>query len=313
MNEGQPTFGRTIQIFLADGSPTGLIIASIFGWTGSVVVANQSNFARLLNRPELERSGVYILYGPDPSDPLKMRAYIGEADNVKERIASSADERVFWETAAVVTTSDDALTKGHIRYLEARMIQVAVDSQRVAIDNTQRPQSDRRRLPEADRANIEAFLSNLQMVLPVVGLDLLRAQPRPVLPAPLTAAGVAPSTSIHPRFEIRHRSGVSAAAEEIDGEFIVLSGSLALKSPGYSSNNYTNLRKNLVDQGVLIEDTDERYYRFQVDYAFNSVSAAAAVILDRNANGRTEWKVAETGATYSEWQRQSAGLDPEAV
>jgi len=313
MSEGQPTFGRTIQIFLADGSPNGLIIASIFGWTGSVVVASQSNFTRLLGRPELERSGVYILYGPDPSDPLKMRAYIGEADNVKERIVNSADERIFWETAAVITTSDDALTKGHIRFLEARMLQIAVEAQRVMIDNSQRPQSERRRLPEADRANIEAFLANLQMILPVVGLDLLRAQPRPIPAGPLSRIETSKPDGVAMRFEIRHRSGVRALAEEIDGEFIVLAGSLALKSPGYSSNNYATLKNNLVEQNILISDVDDRFYKFELDYAFNSVSAAAAVVLDRNANGRTEWKVAETGTSYSEWQRLAAGIELEST
>jgi len=29
-------FGRTVQLFLVDGSPSGLIIASIHGWTSSV-------------------------------------------------------------------------------------------------------------------------------------------------------------------------------------------------------------------------------------------------------------------------------------
>jgi hypothetical protein len=63
-------FGQTIQLFLVDGSPNGLIIASIHGWTGSVLVANQSTFDRLLARPEVLRTGIYILYGPDTADPL---------------------------------------------------------------------------------------------------------------------------------------------------------------------------------------------------------------------------------------------------
>ena len=119
------TFGRTIQLFLVDGSPNGLMIASIHGWTGAVLVASQSTFGALTARPEVDRTGVYILYGPDPDDALKMRAYIGEADSVKSRVGTSAGERGFWETAVVVTTSDDALTKGHVRYLEARLIESA--------------------------------------------------------------------------------------------------------------------------------------------------------------------------------------------
>jgi len=43
---------------------------------------------------------------------------------VRERIADSAGKRCFWETALVVTTADEALTKGHVRYLEARLIEM---------------------------------------------------------------------------------------------------------------------------------------------------------------------------------------------
>ena len=103
------TFGRTIQLYLVNGTPNGLIIASIHGWTGSVLVAKQSTFGQLLARQEIKRTGVYVLYGPDPEDPLSMRAYIGEADSVGDRIDRSAGERAFWETAVVITASDVGL------------------------------------------------------------------------------------------------------------------------------------------------------------------------------------------------------------
>lgn len=121
-------FGRSIQLFLVDGTPNGLTIASIHGWTGSVLVASQSTFSRRIARPEVDRTGVYILFGPDPGDALSMRAYIGEADSVRDRIKQSAGDRGFWEIAVVITTSDEALTKGHVRYLEARLGEVCWQS-----------------------------------------------------------------------------------------------------------------------------------------------------------------------------------------
>jgi hypothetical protein len=295
-------FGRTIQLFLVDGTPNGLVLASIHGWIGSVLVASQATFAKLLARPEVNRTGVYILFGPDPEDPLTMRAYIGEADSVQERIRQSADDRAFWETAVVVTTSDEALTKGHVRYLEARLIEMAKGAGRGRLDNGQAPNADRRRLPEADRANMEAFLANLKVILPVVGLDLLK--PRP---AAVTATG---TTELLPgtRFEIRHRSGVKAIGVEEDGEFVVLQGSEALKDAGYQgSNSYGELKLELISQSVLKLAPSGTMYEFVKPYAFKSVSAAAAVVLDRNANGRKAWKVVESDLTYQEWQEQRAG------
>lgn len=50
MTTNDKDFGQTIQLYLVDGTPNGLIIASIHGWTGSVLVATQSTFGKLLAR-----------------------------------------------------------------------------------------------------------------------------------------------------------------------------------------------------------------------------------------------------------------------
>jgi hypothetical protein len=302
MSQPIEAFGRTIQLFLVDGTPNGLIIASIHGWTGSVLVATQSTFVKLLARPEVDRTGVYILFGPDPNDALSMRAYIGEADSVRERIAQSAGDRGFWETAVVITTSDEALTKGHVRYLEARLIEMAIGAGRVSLDNGQAPSADKRRMPEADRANMEAFLANLRVILPVVGLDLLK--PRPF--ATTKPTGSTPEAG-EVRFEIRHKSGVKAAGVEEEGEFIVLKGSEALKDAGYQgTNSYGELKQELIAQGVLAASADGKFYEFARPYSLKSPSAAAAVVLDRNANGRLEWKVVGSKLTYHQWQEERA-------
>jgi hypothetical protein len=244
----------------------------------------------------VDRTGVYLLSGPDPDDPLRMRAYIGEADSVRERIDASAKSRGFWETAIVVTTSDDALNKGHVRYLEARLIEMARTSGRAVLDNGNDPSAERRRLSEADRANMEAFLANMRVVLPVVGLDLLK--PRILVPK---RDAIPPSDT---QFEMRHKTGVKATAIEQDGEFVVLAGSQALKDAGYVNLTYGKLKEELIGNGVL--SASDGAYTFQQSFPFKSPSAAAAVVLDRNANGRYEWKVVGSKLTYHEWQEQDA-------
>ena len=249
------TFGRTIQLFLVDDTPTGLIIASIHGWTGAVLVSTQSTFGRLLTRPEVDRTGIYILYGPDPEDSLRMRAYIGEADSVRDRIGDSAgnDKRSFWELAVVVTTSDEALTKGHVRYLEARLIEMTKTAGRVVLDNTQIPDADRRRLPEADRANMEAFLANLKVILPIIGLvELLKPRPQGGVKVESSGWGLTATATVLPQihFEVRHRSGIKAVAVEEGGEFVVLEGSEALKDAGYARNSYAQLKQQLIGDHI---------------------------------------------------------------
>lgn len=309
MNHHEHTFGRSIQLFLVDGTANGLIIATLHGWTGSLVVSRQSSFDKLLRRSELDKTGVYILYGPDSEDPLRMRAYIGEADIVKDRIGTSAGNHAFWELAVAITTSDDALTKGHVRYLEARLWELAQKAGRASLANLQQPSAERRRLPEADKANMEAFLSNLETVLPVVGFDLLKPLPgantddKPAhIDFPLSAI----SETTTPRFEIKHKTGITATAVEENGDFVVLPGSETRKDTGHLLGNYGELNTDLIKRGVLVVGDNHDRYIFTRAWSFKSPSAAATIVLQRSANGRKEWKIeGRPDLSYHDWQSRS--------
>ncbi len=79
--------------------------------------------------------------------------------------------------------------------------------------------------------------------------------------------------------------GSNAKAYIFEGEKTrVLAGSVIAPSitEGLQSGYY-DLRQKLFDTGVIVKDV------FVKDYEFDSVSAAAAVILGRSANGRKEW------------------------
>lgn len=300
------TFGRTIQLFLVDGKSTGLRKATIHGWTGLLFVSGASAFGDLTTRVEVDRTGIYILSGPDPDKPGATRVYIGSGNSVAERIEQSAKKRDFWETAITITTSDDDMSKGHAEYLEARLIRVTAQAGRVTLDNGTQPDTDRRRLPEADVANMEQFLGNLRIILPVIGLDMLKPQPRAVTQI---AKPVEERTIEDVHFEIRHKSGVQATAVEEDGEFIVLEGSEALSGTGYVQQSYGGLKEKMIAEGALVHLREDRL-QFARPWPFSSPSAAAAVVLDRNSNGRLEWKVKGSPQNYHEWQQaQAAGQE----
>ena len=97
--------GKTTRIFLAAGEPTGILLAEISNWTGKVLVARRSQLDQLSKREEVRRTGVYLLVGPDPDDPSRALAYIGEGDNVFKRLLRrSWDEaKDFWERTVVMT------------------------------------------------------------------------------------------------------------------------------------------------------------------------------------------------------------------
>src|SRR5262245_11608116 len=129
--------GRTLRIYLVDGSPTGVLTAEIMNWTGRVTVGPRSQLAALAARPDRSRTGIYLLVGPDPDAPNKDRVYVGEGDKVITRLTKhEADEsKDFWTRTVVVTSKDENLTKSHVRYLESRLLQMALQAGRAVISN----------------------------------------------------------------------------------------------------------------------------------------------------------------------------------
>ena len=192
-------------------------------------------------------------------------------------------------------------SKGHAEYLEARLIEQTAQAGRVTLDNGSQPDTSRQRLPEADIANMEQFLANLRTILPVIGLDMLKPQPKAVTQ---TAQPIEERTAGEVQFEIRcERSGIRAIAVQEDGEFIVLERSTA--QIGYYEHGYGDLKKKLVEAKVLVPYSAVQF-RFARPWPFTSPSAAASVVLDRNANGRTEWKMMGASQTYHDWQQAQA-------
>jgi hypothetical protein len=180
-----------------------------------------------------------------------------------------------------------------VRYLESRLIQAARTAGSVALTNGTHP--DFQGLPEAARADMDAFLAHLQLVLPLVGFDLYRR-----------AAGSAspPGASGGAIFRFSTSGAVAMARETEDG-FVVLAGSTARRGQsGTFPAGYAALRQRLLLEGHLIDDAPGGVYRFTSDVAFSSPSAAASIVAARSASGPLEWKLEASSQTYREWRER---------
>lgn len=303
--------GKSVRLFLVDGTPGGLLTAEIMNWTGHVIAAPRSDLARLLGRPEAGKTGVYILLGDDPAGLGGLFAYIGEGDDVGKRLSQharpeEAGGKDFWDLAIVVTSKDANLTKAHARYLESRFIALAQQAGRCQLDNGTAPPP--LPLPEADVSDMEYFIEQARIVLPVLGVNILRspaASPGP--PADSPAYGtVSAAAAESPVFELRLRKlNITASAQEVDGEFTVLEGSAARPSWTGPDHGYKALHQRLIRDGVIITGSDPETARFARSYVFASPSAAAAVVVGRQANGREEWRLPGSGVSYGRWQARA--------
>jgi hypothetical protein len=284
--------GKTLRLYLVDGTPTGILTSEIMNWTGKMIVAPRSQMADLARRHEIKRTGVYALVGADPSAPNRDIVYLGEGDSVLARLMShdKDESKDFWTRTIVIISKDENLTKSHGRYVESRLIEMTRQADRARLANGTNP--DTTPLPEPDVADMEFFISQVQMVLPVLGFTFL--QPRP------TQDGAATGTVESPRFALKE-VGAEAIAVEVGDEFVVLKGSTARKQGVTSWSSYKALRDQLVSQRKLVESPNPELLVFAEDIAFGSPSAGAAVVLGRNTNGRERWKVEGTDQSYAEW------------
>lgn len=287
--------GRTVRLFLVEGTATGILVAEIMNWTGHILVAPRSKLPEALKRSEAGRTGVYLLIGDDPDQPSKQRVYVGEADSVVERIKMHSKDvgKDFWTHAYIITSKDSNLTKAHVRYLEGRLVELAKTAGRAVVANGNEPRL--KQLPESDVADMEYFLEQMQLVLPVLGINVFRPKATTATP-PVVQSEQPPLDLILDS----KKNGITAHAVEQDGEVTVRAGSKATIAQ-FTSNTYGDLRDALLKDGTLIPD-GAGMLEFAQDATFRSPSAAAAVVLNRNSNGRTEWRVKATGQTLKDWQ-----------
>lgn len=303
--------GRTVKIFLVDGIPSGLITAEIMNWTGRFTVAPRSHLADLAQRDELKRTGVYFLIGNNPKDPSQEIVYIGESDHIWNRLTqhNKDSDKEFWEKTVIVTSKDENLTKSHGRYLESRLISIANQAKRARVINGTNPEITS--LPEPDIADMEYFLEQIQMILPVLGFTF--ANP---LPSVKSTSNTESSKEISPIFCLTY-ANASAKAQEINGEFVVLKGSWARKVGTNSlADSYIHIRERLVKDGNLADSSNTDFWIFTQNVPFQSPSTAANIVSGASLNGRQQWKVQGTSQSYAKWaeeQIEKAGKMASAI
>lgn len=279
--------GFSVRIFVPSGDPDGLRLVEKSNWTGQGIVFPRAELQQARKRDELNRAGVYVLWGPGESGQLP-RVYVGEGEAVLPRVEQHARTKDFWTHAAVFTSKDQNLNKAHVQYLESRLVSLANAAKRSELENGNVPQPPA--LSEADAADAEAFLQDMLLCLPVVGLSLFE-QPR------------AADTGGQELF-LSAKNVEAMGLDSAEG-FVVRKGATAAKEEAPSMHAYgRDLRRTLAVKGVLSDKGN--LFELAQDYTFSSPSTAAAVLLGREANGRTVWKDAD-GRSLKEIQEDANG------
>lgn len=293
--------GRSVRLFLIDGTPQGMRTAEVGNWTGLALVCPRTDLVRLRARDEVRRTGVYILVGPSESSASGVAVYVGEGDDVWDRLSSHDERKDFWTWVTIFVSKDENLTKAHVRWLESRIVADIVKAKRAESINANAPGGNK--LPEPDTADMETYYENVRLLLPTLGLNIFETEA--VVPPRGSAA--APSLVL----ELGWEDWV-ATCHVVDGQFVVQALSTArVREVDSLGDGSRATRAALRSQGVLVPFGD--VLRFTQDYAFESPSAAAAVVSGTGLNGRTAWKVKGTDLTYKEWQERQVAASERAA
>lgn len=278
------TFGKTIKIFLIDGDPNGRMSCELSNWTGKAYKIPRIKIKDCTDREDLISTGVYLLFGKD--DDGKDLVYIGEAETILKRLNQHLNQKDFWNETVVFISKDENLNKAHIKYLENRLHDIAKNANRYKVENYITPTLSS--ISEPDQAEMEEFLENIKMLVNTLGHKVFEEK-----------------RDFHPKqkkdtFYIKAARGADAEGEPSSDGFVVFKGSKAAGTTVPSMTpNFLNLRQKLIDEKAIVENGNN--YEFVEDYIFSSPSTAAAMVMGRNANGLTEWKL-KNGKTLKEYE-----------
>ena len=277
-------YGKSIELFLVNGTADSLIIAELSNWNGKAIKIPRIEVSSC-NRDDITQAGVYFLFckEDDGSDSV----YIGEAENVKDRLVQhlrdyqSEKEKYYWSTAVVFTGRD--LNKALIRYLENRFVEIARASKRylVLTKNTYRNTV----MKESQIAVMEEFVDNVKILINALGYKVLEP-----------FAQVDPSKDTVDDELLYITSGTVNATGKVTAEgFVVFAGATLNEKMSVRSLSagMQKQRKKLFDSSKVNNLVTTE------DILFSSSSAAADFILGYSVSGPKTWKT-KGGRTLKE-------------
>ena len=274
--------GKSISLFLIDGTVDGVIACELFNWTGKGYKIPRTLLKTVADREDLKKAGVYFLVGHDESDqPL---VYIGEAEEVYKRITQH-QEKDFWTEVLAFVSKDENLNKAHVKYLEYTLHKDASDAGRYSLHNGNTPTKPA--ISEPERAVMLEFAENLRVMVGTLGYKLFE---------PLVTTK---QTDRQDVYHIDAARGAAARGVPTSEGFVVLRGSKVATSEVPSTPGPIKVKRS-----ALIAESSIVDWVIVKDLLFSSPSLAAAVVLGRSANGQVEWKLKD-GASLKDSQAPS--------
>ncbi|MBQ7573081.1 MAG: GIY-YIG nuclease family protein [Clostridia bacterium] len=267
-------FSEVITTLIFDGNPNGMIMCELSNWIGRVYKISRTELNKFSERDDAESTGVYYLFGKNEYNEETI--YIGEAENILTRLKQHLDKD-YWNECVVVISKDNILNKAHIKYMENKFYCMATEASRSNILNSNTPTCST--VSESDEAMLAKFINNTKLLVNTLGYKVFDS----------IEDSAVNDARMQTKFYIKAARGADAVGSIVSDGFVVYENSKIANSATPSmADSLKKLRLTLIDKKIINSE-----FKFTKDYVFTSPSLAAAVVMGRNANGRTEWKTLE--------------------
>lgn len=266
------SFGKTIELFLVNGTADSIITAELSNWNGKAIKIPRTE-VKDCNREDIKSAGVYFLFCKE--DDGDDSVYIGEAENIYDRLTQhirdyqAEKEKYYWNEAVTFVGRD--LNKASIRYLENRLVEISRAAGRyiVLTKNTYKNTV----MKESQIASMEEFISNIRILISALGYKVLEP--------------VAIEKQAKELLYCSGKNGTDAKGYLTPEGFVVLQGSqvsMSVNSKTFKESGYFKLKEKLIQEKVIVDGI------MMKDALFNSPTAAADIVLGSYVSGLDYWK-----------------------
>lgn len=282
--------GKSINLFLMDGTATGRIKCTLANWTGVAYKIPRTELEQCKERDDLKQSGVYFLFGISDQTGENV-VYIGQAGTRKngEGILYRLQEhkrnpdKDYWTEAVVFTTSNNSFGPTEISYLENRFTKLALTAKRYAVKNGNDPTPGN--ITEEKESELEEFIDYAQIVMGTLGHKVFEpiVSAKPVTP-------VDEHSAVEEPLLLFNRSSQNATGRRTSEGFVILKGSVI------SSDLQKSCPENVIKLRERYKSKIDENHTLTEDILLSSPSAAAAFVGGSSLNGNELWKT-EDGIT----------------
>lgn len=269
-----------ITLFLVENSFDGFVTAKILNRNAKAIKIPRIEVASCESK-DLSSVGVYFLFCKEDNETDAV--YIGEAENIKERLLQhirdfdSKKEDFYWNTAVIFTGED--LDKALIRYLENELVKIAKDCKHYKILTKKTYQNTV--INDSKKAGMAEFIEELKIIIKTLGYN--------VLESPNTKNQS--TTKLGSTIFIINTGKAKAEGKITTEGFVVLKNSVI--NDKFSNDHISSIRQKYIDMEKVKD------LKLQDDITFSSPSSAASFVLGYAVNGCKFWKT-QDGKTFNE-------------